>query len=90
VNLFGMLEGWSFRTFAGKYLRRGLRVGVTFVVGRLSLYWTAAHFPSDAVNWQVVEGCIDMAIWTKVELWASILKTKAAASEKYKWVGNFL
>lgn len=78
------LAGWSARKFLGKYARRGIRVAVTFVLGHVGadqlVQWGVT------IDQNVLILALETLIWTKLELLANIAKTKAADSEKWRWL----
>lgn len=82
------LAGWSFKTFLGKYIRRGVRVGISFVLGRIATGALSAY--GVTIDPVVMESTLDALIWSKLELLANIAKTKADQSDKWRWIGNFL
>lgn len=76
------LAGWSFKTFGGKYLRRGIRVAVGFVAA-----WASGQGVDISPEAQAVVGGV---VWSLAEAGANLAKVKAERSDKFRWVGRFL
>jgi hypothetical protein len=86
-----MLEGlkvWAFKRFAGKWARRGIRIGITWVFGKVSVAKLQAV--GVTVNPLLLEGAIDAAIWSKLELAANIFKTKFDEHPHLGWLAKLL
>lgn len=86
------LAGWSIRTFAGKYLRRGVRVGVSLLLGKALAAGVFAKLQAIGVQAdpKTVELALDAALWTKLEALANLAKVKLEQSPRFKWLASLL
>lgn len=81
-NLKLALAGWSFRRFAGKQIKRGIRLALGALAG-----WASGLGVEIPVEAQAVVGAV---AWQIVEAGASAGKLAAERSDKFQWVAKLL